>query len=673
MAFFFGRKLDVAKEYSLTEIPVFSSLNPSEQRLIEKKARLVEFKKGDLIYHEGTPSDAFYVVVSGQFRLFNKSRNDPRGETLIYFYRGDHFGETSLLTSRAHSGSVECERDGIILKLEKEDFLKLVSEIPAISLYLSRSLGHRLTKSQDATKRREVKIVSLYAKVQTLPTLELWFDFADKLAQLSQRKAVLVDFNDITDPIIKHLLKREISQTYDLLNADPSKDGELDKSIIDHGRNFHYLPVSSNGRNDIDEKKVATLISFLTYRYDYLFLRLPSQINPIAFRALKQSDRVYVYSDSNPTDLSLCSEILGELQQTFGFGPNEIQMMVPLEEPVDPILHAEKEGILKFKIFSLIPSKATCSQRYEGVIRYLAKEMAGTLVGLALGSGAAFGLAHIGVIKVLEQEGIPIDVITGCSIGALIGGFYASGYSIEELEKVAHAFSSKAGLLKIIGPQDFSIAHRGFFKGNQVLKFFEDHLGQKTFQDMKIPLKIIAADLITSEQVVLDSGRVADAIRASSSIPGIFRPFKHQGRYLIDGGVVDPLPVKTLVNMGVKKIIAVNVLAGPKDRIERNRVREEIRKMEREKLAQKNAFEQMWVKGMDKVSERYAVNIFNVIMSTIQFMEYEMAELWARHADVVIHPIVQEAHWAEFYSPEKFINAGEARTREVIADLKKLV
>ena len=201
----------------------------------------------------------------------------------------------------------------------------------------------------------------------------------------------------------------------------------------------------------------------------------------------------------------------------------------------------------------------------------------------------------------------------------------------------------------------------------------ESYLGNKTFQDLKMPVKVVATDLFTSEEVVLDTGSVVDAVRASISIPGIFRPVFYQGRYLIDGGVIDPLPVRVLTSMGIKKIIAVNVLPGPKDRIERNRLREENRHQKKQILAQQNLWNRLVSQGLDKVYDRYAVNIFNVIMSTIQFMEHEMAESSSARADVLIHPIVREAHWAEFYSPDKFIKVGEEKTLEQLEEIKRLL
>ena len=125
--------------------------------------------------------------------------------------------------------------------------------------------------------------------------------------------------------------------------------------------------------------------------------------------------------------------------------------------------------------------------------------------------------------------------------------------------------------------------------------------------------------------------------------------------------------------MGIKKIIAVNVLPGPKDRIERNKIREASRLQRKQNLARQNIWNRLVNQGLDKVYDRYAVNIFNVIMSTIQFMEYEMAESSGARADVMIHPIVREAHWAEFYSPDKFIKVGEERTLEQLEEIKRLL
>ncbi len=671
MPFFrFGRKLDVVKEYSLEEIPIFSSLTSAEQRMIEKKVRLVEFKRGDVVYEEGTPGDAIYAVISGRFRVFTKTRH----ETLLFLYRGDHFGETSLLTGKHHSASVEAKSDGLVLKVEKNDFLKLMRDIPVLSLHLSRSLGHRLIKSEDIGGRsREVKIVSLYAQGDLDQAFQFWIDFAVGVTRETSRKVILLDFVPSVYPLYREEFKRESLPTFDPARLELSREADIRSCIVEHSSGFHYLRVPGDLLQDKDEKKITTLMTTLTYRYEYLLLRLLHDLDHVTVKALKHSDTVYVYCPSATEQLVGCAENLAEFQQGFGFSKSEIKLVVPVGNNASELSYEEKERILNHRIFSLLPSRIDQLDRYQGAVRFISRELAGTLIGLALGSGAAYGLAHIGVLRVIERENIPIDMIAGSSIGALIGGLWAAGYRSEELEGIAKSINRRTGFFKLLGFRDLSAAHLGFFKGNQVSRFLESYLGQKTFQDLKISFKVVAANVFTSDEVVAEVGSVVDAIRASISIPGIFRPFAYRGEYLIDGGVIDPLPVRVLARMGVKKIIAVNVLCGPKDRTERNRLIEKKRIEELKNMAQKK----IWRKALSalgyRLRNRYALNIFNVIMNTIQFMEYEMALASGNEADVYIHPEVYEGHWAQFYDPDKFIRAGEEKAKEHLAEIKQLL
>lgn len=676
MAFFgIGRKFEVAKEYSLQEIPIFSGLSPAEQRLIEKKARLMEVKRGDLVYQEGTPSEAFYVVISGRFRVFTKSRNRQEGETLLSLYRGDHFGEVSLLTGKHHSASVEAKTDGIILKLDKEDFLRLVKEIPSISLYLNRALGHRLTRREDVAQGRSriVKIAAFFAQANIDVVFQFWLDLCASVHRVTSRKVILIDFVASAYPLFAEEFKKESCRSLDLSKMDMPRESDIKDFIQPHPSGFFYLRVPVDKVGEKDEKKISSLITLLTYRYDYLMIRLSQDLNPVMYQTLKQSDMVYLYCSGSAENLIGCSQKVEDFNRSFGFTKNEIKVLIPDKAGDKDFGFEEKEKMLGHRIFSLIPNKSEQPERYDSALNYISRELAEKLVGLALGSGAAYGLAHIGVLRVLEQENIPVDVITGSSIGALLGALWAAGYKADDLENVTKSLNKQSAFLKILGFQDMSVAHRGFFKGNQVAKFLEGYLGNKTFHDLKIPVKIIAANLFTSEEVILESGRVVDAIRASISIPGIFRPYKYRGDYLIDGGIIDPLPVRVLSQMGVKKIIAVNVLLGPKDRSEQNRYREKNRHEKLKRMAEKSLMSRFYGQFLYKLRERYADNIFNVIMSTIQFMEFEMAQASSAEADIFIHPQVYEAHWAQFYNPEKFIQAGEEKTREQLTEIKQLI
>lgn len=182
------------------------------------------------------------------------------------------------------------------------------------------------------------------------------------------------------------------------------------------------------------------------------------------------------------------------------------------------------------------------------------------LVGLALGSGAARGLAHIGLLEVFTQEGIPIDAVSGTSIGALLGGLFLAGWSAEFLDKFAKSIRKK----HIISTLDFVLPpKRGLIDGYHIEAMLKRMLRIKTFEELPKPLATISADIVTGQRVVHDSGDLVKGIRASISVPGVFVPIQDQDKMLVDGGVVDPVPVDILYESGVDIVIGVNVMRRP--------------------------------------------------------------------------------------------------------------
>lgn len=663
MALFpFGRKLEVSKGYSFNEIPLFSTLSPSEIRLIEKKIRLVEYKRGDLVYEEGKPADAFYVIVSGRFRVFQKVRGEEE-KTLIYLYRGDYFGESSLLTGQAHSASVEARSDGLLLRLDKEEFLKVLAEIPALSLHLSRTLGHRLTKIEGpGRKKQEVKVAALYATVSSKESFLFLLDLATNLVRETKYRVIFIDFFPLAHSGMPEEFQPRPDSPLSLSKVDVTREADLKPALVDCPAGFQYLPIGSEKGGE-EEKRLSTLLTFLSYRFDFILIRLGPEMGGFSFKGLKQSDLIYLLLDGSASGLSKVPSLIQELEQEFGFTKNEIKLVVPEGSSPGPDL----------QVFQTLPSRNRHPDRYHSTMRFITKELAGTLLGLVLGSGAAYGLSHIGVLRVLEKENIPVDILAGSSMGALVAGFWASGYRAADLEKIAKSLDRRNAFFKLLGLGDLSLAHHGFFHGRQVMHFMESYLSGRTFQDLQIPVKIVATSLTSSQEVVFEKGRVVDALRASISIPGIFRPYRWRGELLIDGGILNPLPVDVLVKMGIKKIIAVNVLNGPEDRVQKSRTRAEKRKKLLKEKSERSLWGRLLAPFLERMNEHFSDNIFNVIMNTIQFMEYEIAEMASQEADVLIRPIVPEGHWAEFYQPDKFIRAGEEKTLEQIDEIKRLL
>ena len=266
-------------------------------------------------------------------------------------------------------------------------------------------------------------------------------------------------------------------------------------------------------------------------------------------------------------------------------------------------------------------------------------------VGLALGSGSAKGLAHIGVLKVLEKYKIPIDYIAGTSMGAVIGSVYCYKPDAEFVEQTM--LEAKAKWNKLI---DLTFPKTGLIKGEKIEKEIRSNLKRAKFKDLKIPFYVTAVDLESEQEVVFHKGDVAKAVRASLSIPGVFVPVENNGRTLVDGGVMDPLPVEILKKAGADVIIAVNVL-GLKDR--REYVEEE---------------------AIAKESKAKKPNIIHTLLRTFHTIETEgsRAILEKLGADLIIAPDLEGVNSIDFAKVREMSRLGEKAAERALKDIKRL-
>ncbi|WP_366162819.1 patatin-like phospholipase family protein [Bacillus infantis] len=250
------------------------------------------------------------------------------------------------------------------------------------------------------------------------------------------------------------------------------------------------------------------------------------------------------------------------------------------------------------------------------------------VIGLALGSGGARGFAHLGVIKVLKEEGINVDVIAGSSMGALVGCFYGAGLDIDRLYKLAGAFKRKYYL-------DFTVPKMGFLAGKKVKELIRLFTHGKNLEDLDIPVRVVATDLMAGEKVVFSKGPIADAVRASISIPGIFTPEKLEDRLLVDGGVIDRVPVSVVEEMGADLIIAVDVSR---------------------------------VKTSSDIT-----SIFDVIMQSLDIMQMELVSNREIASDIMIRPHVEMYSSRAFTNIEDIIRIGEEEARKQVPRIKEAI
>ncbi len=183
-------------------------------------------------------------------------------------------------------------------------------------------------------------------------------------------------------------------------------------------------------------------------------------------------------------------------------------------------------------------------------------------IGLALSGGGARGLAHIGAIRALERAGVPIDCLTGSSMGGIIAAAYACGLSPDELEQEIASFTRIRQLLRLADP---GMPNAGLLRGNRLQAYFENRLGKRTFAELERPLALIAVDLNSRQEVVFQEGSIALALRATTALPGLFMPLELEGMRLVDGGLLNNLPIDVARKMGARIVIAVDVNPHPED------------------------------------------------------------------------------------------------------------
>lgn len=174
-------------------------------------------------------------------------------------------------------------------------------------------------------------------------------------------------------------------------------------------------------------------------------------------------------------------------------------------------------------------------------------------LGFALGAGGARGVAHIGFLKAMEEEGIKPDFISGCSMGSVVGAAYASGMPLDDIKKGVLG-------LRFMDLFDITAKPGGVLDTRKIRKLLEKYIGDIYFDDLKIPFTCVAVDMVSQQLVEFSSGKVLDAVIASSSIPSVFKPMEKDGMRLVDGGVLQRVPVQQVKNMGAEKVVAVDVL-----------------------------------------------------------------------------------------------------------------
>ena len=252
-----------------------------------------------------------------------------------------------------------------------------------------------------------------------------------------------------------------------------------------------------------------------------------------------------------------------------------------------------------------------------------------TGVGLALGGGFARGFAHLGVLQVFEQHQIPISHIAGASVGSILGAAYASGAPLRRIIETCRS-------LRFRDIARWRVSRLGLASNQRLAILIDRVFESRQFEDLQIPLAVVATDLTSGEPVVFTQGNLVDAIRASCAFPGLFEPVQIGTRYLADGGLVAPVPTCAARSQGAALVIGVSV-------------------------------------GMQDGHRGAPTNIFQVVSRAVNAAQKHQLEVWERHADLVLRPDVQSLAWDDFDRADEAIQAGAAAAYGALPRIEKLL
>ena len=493
----------------LAEVPVFAGLDSSTLSEVARKIEWTHIHGGSVLFRQGDQGDALYLVVSGRLRVLLE-RPDLTGvrRALRDVTRGETVGEIALVTGEPRSATVVALRDTELGRLSQSAFTRLLEREPVTAMGLTRMLARWLASSNEPVIHNTRPV--------TIALVPLGSDAP--LGAFAERIARAMGLHGPTLHLNAEIVDR-------LCGSGSSESAE---GHPDYGRITAWL-------NDQE-----ALYRFILYESD-------PELSPWTVRCLSQADRILrvAVSKSPP----LIGPIRGQRGSTGPIGNVTDQELVLLHEDQSPV---GSEKWLALAAFSIHHHMRLGT---DADFQRLARHLAGNAVALVLGGGGARGFAHIGVLRALEEAGIPIDRIGGASMGAVIAAQYAGGLRSDDMEEI-----NRRGWIGFRPHRDFTLPLVSLMSGRRAGRMLKMMFGDQLIENLWLNYFCVSTNLSRAELMIHRHGPVRRWLRASISIPGTAPPLiDDTGDLLIDGGVLDNVPVAAMRDLGDSEIIAVDV------------------------------------------------------------------------------------------------------------------
>lgn len=562
---------------ALKEIPLLAPLNEADLAELEGYSTWSWYQPGEAIVRQGQAAGDFCIVVRGQVEVLLEGETPTR---LSMLGSGEFFGELSALTGEAAPATVLAKELTTVLRLSHEGLMQLLERNSALNRRIIATLAARVKEAGVRLHRTRMRELSLskHITAQVERTHPEWVG----TGPWSQRvRAAIARGSKGVEPV---LFVGEAGTGKELAAArlhynSVRKDGPL---IIVDGSTWsghHWeesLRMAAHGsillrQADQAPPEAAPLVGrILPRQAGGARGQLPSRVPRILATAGPAEEREpsavesAILSEGFAVPIPPLRERREDIPALVRHFMRKYGHRAGLATGVQPI---GAEALRKLETYPYFKGNVRELERVMQQAVVLAAggvilpehlrlgslaERGRPKIGLALGGGSVRGACHIGVLRALEEEGIPVDCIAGTSAGAMVGALVAGGLSWRTMEEIV-------ARMRWLDVADFTWPGAGFLKSRKMRGFIERYIGPVTFDDLRIPFAAVAADANTGQEVILRQGRVADAVRGSTAIPGVFKPVVVDGRLLVDGACVNNVPAGVCRAMGADLVIAVDV------------------------------------------------------------------------------------------------------------------
>ena len=655
----------------LKEQPLFSRISPEAREELAAHASFVKLPKDAPVYLEGDVADAMFVVVSGRCKSC-LAMPDGAESVLAVYGPGDTFGERALLAMDRHWSTVKVITDCTLLRIRAEDIQAELDRNPA----LARVMAHRMNEQFAALRTRDTKR-----------------EARSRMGRIVGMASVTA--SDLGPQVIEPIagaLREETGESVLLLTVRIGSGGPsletwqedrvhlngafaFSKDVTKNADRVDCLSLFVHGEPS-EHEKIAAFVSHTSQHFRHVLIHADSNVPvTVTLLFLVQSDLAFIFLRQQSDDLYRANVLTQHIRNLPGghhVPPLPILCVEENETPAASRTLAHQIGAKIHGYIRALPGPDATAPaagpsrkngRFGAHIRTIAREIGQRRTGLVLSSGGAKSLAHIGVIQVLEENGIDVDIVAGSSMGAYIAALWCHGLTGRQLEEIALDMEKPWSLFRIL---DFAfIPRRGFIKGNRIRRHLERAIGHVHFSGLQRSLRIVATDLETLERTVLDSGEVATAVQASMAMPGLVMPVSRDGRTYVDGGASDPLPVDVLINIGVDHIIAVSTIPGIEDLKAFQMVNQTGGGRTREFDILPPAVDRL-------LNYFHTGNILDTVVRSMHAAETRVAETSALRADILLRPVSCDGVWHDFRHPRKYIALGRHAAEQHLEELRAL-